>query len=150
MRNEIAAALKEAVKSQDKRRMSTLRLVNAAIKDRDIAARTNGCEGVSDQEIIEILSKMIKQRKESVVTYEEAGRLELAQAEQEEIDIISAFLPPQLNEGQIEEAVRGIIQKVGAESLRDIGRAMAALKKQYAGKMDFAKASKVVKEVLAN
>ncbi len=150
MRNEITSALKEAVKSQDKRRMSTLRLVNAAIKDRDIAARTSGCEGVSDQAIIEILSKMIKQRKESVVTYEEAGRLELAQAEQEEIDIISAFLPPQLNEGQIEEAVRGIIQKVGAESLRDIGRAMAALKEQYAGKMDFAKASKVVKEVLAN
>ena len=150
MRNAISAALKDAVKKQDKRRMSTLRLVNAAIKDRDIAARSNGREGVSDEDIIDILSKMIKQRRESVVTYEEAGRLELAQAEQQEIDIISSFLPPQLNEGQIEEAVRGVIQKVGAESLRDIGRAMAALKKQYAGKMDFSKASKVVKEVLAN
>ncbi len=150
MRNKINTALKEAVKSKDKHRTSTLRLINAAIKDRDIAARTSGQEGVSDAEIVEILAKMIKQRRESVVTYEEAGRLELAQREQDEISIISDFLPPQLNEGQIEEAVRGVVSKVGAEGLRDIGKAMAALKKQYAGQMDFAKASKFVKQMLAN
>ncbi len=149
MRNKINTALKEAVKSKDKHRTSTLRLINAAIKDRDIAARTNGQEGVSDEEIVDILAKMIKQRRESVVTYEEAGRLELAQREQDEITIISDFLPPQLSEGQIEEAVRGVVRKVGAEGLRDIGKAMAALKQQYAGQMDFAKASKFVKQMLA-
>ncbi len=150
MRNKINTALKEAVKSKAKHRTSTLRLINAAIKDRDIAARTTGQEGVSDTEIVEILAKMIKQRRESVVTYEAAGRLELAQREQEEINIISDFLPPQLSGGQIEEAVRTTVSKVGAEGLRDIGKAMAALKEQYAGQMDFAKASKLVKQVLTN
>ena len=149
MRNKINTALKEALKSQDKRRISTLRLVSAAIKDRDIAARTNGSDGVSEDDILAILSTMIKQRRESIKAYEEGGRLELAQSEQEEIDIISGFLPQQLSDDQIATAVKDVICKVGAEGLRDMGRVMQTLKSEYANQMDFSKANKVVKETLS-
>ena len=148
MRDEINAALKEAIKAQDKRRMSTLRLITAAIKDRDIAARGQGRDKVSDADILDILSKMVKQRRESVKTYEEAGRLELAQQEQEEIEIIESFLPKQLSEEETREAVREVVEELGCSGLKDMGRAMGALKERYAGRMDFSKASAMVRELL--
>lgn len=149
MRDQFTEALKLAMKKQDKRRTSTLRLILAAIKDRDIASRSRDTEGVSDSEILEILMRMIKQRRESVTIYEEAGRLELAQQEQEEIDIISTFLPKQLDDAEIEAAVTQTLQEIGAAGLKDMGRAMAALKERYRGQMDFSKASALVKSKLS-
>lgn len=149
MRDQFTDALKEAMKNQDKRRVSTLRLILAAIKDRDIASRSEDRDGVSDSEIMEILARMIKQRRESVTTYEEAGRLELAQQEQEEIDIISTFLPKQFDDGEIEAAVKETLEEIGASGLKDMGKAMGALKQKYAGQMDFSKASAVVKSILS-
>ena len=148
MRESFDAALKAAIKAQDKRRMSTLRLIMAAIKDRDIAARSNGEDGVSDSVVLEILSKMIKQRHESVQTYEDAGRLELAQQEQEEIDIIQSFLPQQLSEEETQQACREVVTELGCGGLKDMGRTMGALKERYAGQMDFSKASQIVKDLL--
>ncbi|HSM19538.1 MAG TPA: GatB/YqeY domain-containing protein [Hyphomicrobiales bacterium] len=149
MRDKLNAALKQATLAQDKRRMATLRLINAAIKDRDIAARSGGREGVSDDEILEILAKMIKQRKESAQTYEEAGRLDLAQQEREETEIIASFLPRQLDEEEMTSACREVVEDVGAESLKDMGKCMGALKERYAGRMDFGKASTLVKKILS-
>ena len=149
MRDQFTEALRAAMKSQDKRRTSTLRLIIAAIKDRDIASRSDGRDGVSDEEILEILARMIRQRRESVTTYEEAGRLELAEQEQEEIDIISDFLPKQLIDAEIEAAVNATLEEIGAAGLKDMGRAMGALKAKYAGQMDFSKASALVKSKLA-
>jgi uncharacterized protein YqeY len=149
MREKISTALKEAVKAQDKRRMSTLRLISAAIKDRDIAARTKDqSDGVSDAELLEILSKMIKQRRDAITMYEEAGRLELAAQEQEEIAIIEDFLPRQLAEDEIRNACETAVNDIGAQSLKDMGRVMGALKGEYAGQMDFSKASAVIKSLL--
>lgn len=149
MRDQINESLKAAIKAKEPRRISTLRLINAAIKDRDIAARTNGNdEGVSDTEILEIMAKMIKQRRESVQTYEEAGRLELAEQEREEIDVISSFLPKQLDDEEIRAECENVVEELGSEGLKDIGRTMSALKERYAGQMDFSKASAVVKELL--
>lgn len=149
MREQINAALKEAMKAKDKRKMSTLRLINAAIKDRDIAARTKGSgEAVSDSEVLEILAKMIKQRRESVTTYEEAGRLELAEQEQQEIEIITGFLPKQLSDEEVRAACEQAISDAGAESLKDMGKVMGALKGAYAGQMDFGKAGAIVKQLL--
>lgn len=149
MRDKINAALQAAVKAQDKRRMSTLRLINAAIKDRDIAARTKGeDQGVSDAEVLEILAKMVKQRQESIKSFEEGGRPELAQQEQEEIDIIKSFMPKQLSEKDTRKACEQVMQEVGAAGLKDMGRCMSALKERYAGQMDFSKASQHVKEML--
>jgi len=148
MREEFNEALKAAIKAQDKRRMSTLRLINAAIKDRDIAARSHDKKNVSDAEVLEILAKMVKQRHESIRTYTEGGRPELAQQEQEEIDIISSFMPKQLSEDEIREAVIELMSEVGCDGLKDMGKTMGALKQRYAGRMDFAKANKIVKEQL--
>ncbi|MGI9380847.1 MAG: GatB/YqeY domain-containing protein [Methyloligellaceae bacterium] len=148
MRDQISNQLKTALKAQKKREVSTLRLIMAAIKDRDIASRSKGKDGVDDQEILEILAKMIKQRQESVKTYEEAGRLELAEAEQEEIEIISGFLPQQLNKDETRSAVETVIQEIGATSLKDMGRTMSLLKERYAGQMDFSVSSSMVKEIL--
>lgn len=148
MRDHINNELKQAIKAQQKRRMSTLRLINAAIKDRDIASRSNGQDGVADSEILEILAKMIKQRRESVKTYEEAGRLELAEAELEEIKIIQSFLPAQLSDEESRTAVEEIIKDIGAESLKDMGRTMSTLKERYSGQMDFSKSSAMVREIL--
>jgi len=149
MRDQLNDALKEAMKTQDKRRTSTLRLINAAIKDRDIAARSSGDDGVSDAQILEIMAKMIKQRRESVTTYEEAGRLELAQQEQEEIEIIESFMPKQLDDDETRAAVQGVLKELECQGLKDMGRAMGTLKERHAGQMDFSKASKMVKEELA-
>lgn len=148
MRDQINDDLKTAIKAQDKRRVGTLRLINAAIKDRDIAARSSGKDSVTDDEILEILAKMVKQRVESAATYEEAGRDELATQEREEIEIIKGFLPEQMDEAAVAEAVKAVVDEIDATSLKDMGRTMGALKERYAGKMDFGQANKVVKELL--
>ncbi len=149
LRQELQDALKAAMREKDRRRVSTLRLILAAIKDRDIARRTEGDERDDDTVIREILAKMIRQREESVRAYEEGGRVELADQEREEIAIIRSFLPPQMTEEEVRRAVDAVIEEVGAESLKDIGRCMAALKERYAGRMDFGLASRLVKERLA-
>tara|TARA_R110002073_G_scaffold166553_7_gene323236 strand:+ start:7075 stop:7530 length:456 start_codon:yes stop_codon:yes gene_type:complete len=150
LRQDLTSAMKTAMKNKDKRRLTTIRLILAAIKDRDIASRTgNGSEMDEDAMIIEILSKMIKQRKESFVVYEEAGRLELAQQEQEEIEIISEFLPRQMPDDEIEAAVKEAIAETEATGLKDIGKVMAILKGKYAGQMDFSKASAQVRVALS-
>ena len=148
MRETITAALKAATKAQDKRRISTLRLVSAAIKDRDIAARTAGKGEATDAELLELLAKMIQQREESKKIYAEAGRAELAKQEGEEIVIIREFLPVQLSEKEMQEAISAAIAKTGASSVKDMGKVMAELKASYAGQMDFAKASAAVKAKL--
>lgn len=146
MREQINEALKAAVKVQDKRRMSTLRLISAAIKDRDIAARSSDKKCVSDAEVLQILAKMVKQRQESIKTYTEGGRPELAQQEQEEIDIIESFLPKRLSEEETLDAVVAVVDELGCEGLKDMGKAMGMLKERYPGQMDFSAASKFVKE----
>ena len=148
MREKINQALKQAMKDQDKRRTGTLRLVNAAIQDRDIAARSKDKAGVSDDEINEILSRMIKQRRDSITAFNEGGRPELAVQEQEEIDIVTEFLPQQLGEDEIREICANVIEEIGAQGLKDMGRTMGELKKRHAGTMDFGKASRFVKEAL--
>jgi uncharacterized protein YqeY len=148
MRETVTAALKHATKAQDKRRISTLRLVSAAIKDRDIAARTAGKPQASDAELLELLAKMIKQREEAQKIYADAGRAELAKQESEEIEIIREFLPKQLSEEEMEKAIAAAIAESGAAGVKDMGKVMAALKARYAGQMDFSKASAVVKTKL--
>ena len=148
LRDKIAETLKAALRSQDKRRTSTLRLIQAAIQDRDIANRGSGKDPVSDDEILQILTKMVKQREESAKAFEEGNRLELAAQEREEIVIIKDFLPQQMAEGDVLNACRKAIGEVGAEGLRDMGKCMAVLKEKYPGQMDFAKASGVVKTLL--
>lgn len=148
MRETITAALKAATKAQDKRRISTLRLVSAAIKDRDIAARGTDKAQATDTELLDLLAKMIKQREESQKIFAEAGRAELAQAEAEEIVIIREFLPKQLSDADTEKAVAAAIAEAGAASIKDMGKVMAALKTRYAGQMDFGKAGQLVKSLL--
>jgi len=148
MRDRISESLKEAMKGGNKRRVSTFRLINAAIKDRDIAARGNGGERVTDEEILQILTKMIKQRFESAKMYEEGGRLELADQEREEIEIIREFLPKQLSDDEVKEICVKVVEEVEGSSLRDMGKCMAALKERYPGQMDFGKASGMVKSLL--
>jgi len=148
MRETITAALHAATKARDARRLSTLRLMSAAIKDRDIAARTAGTERASDAEILDLLAKMIKQREESQKIYADAGRAELAAQEGEEIVIIREFLPSQLSGADTAKAIDEAIAEAGAASVRDMGKVMAALKSRYAGQMDFGKASAAVKAKL--
>jgi uncharacterized protein len=146
MRSRINAAVKDAMRAKEADRLSTLRLINAAIKDRDIAARGEG-EGelVSDDAILGILGKMVKQRQESARAYEEGARPELAEKELAEIRVIEEFLPRQLTEAESEAAVVAAIAEVGATSIRDMGKVMAALKGRYTGQMDFGKAGPLVK-----
>ena len=148
MRETINAALRQATKAQDKRRISTLRLISAAIKDRDIAARSAGTEKATDAELLDLLAKMIKQREESQKIYADAGRAELAQQEAEEIVIIREYLPKQLSDAEMQKAVADAIAESGASSIRDMGKVMGALKSKYAGQMDFGKAGAVVKAKL--
>lgn len=148
MREAILADLKEAMKTQDKCRVSTLRLINAAIKDRDIAARSQGRDCLSDDEVLELLTKMIRQRVESAKLYEEGGRLEMAEREREEIGVIRGYLPKQLEDAEMRSACADVVQEIGAAGLRDMGRTMSALKERFAGQMDFGRASCVVKEIL--
>ncbi|WP_138379300.1 GatB/YqeY domain-containing protein [Luteithermobacter gelatinilyticus] len=150
LRDKLNDAMKLAMKEKDKRRLATVRLILAAIKDRDISKRTEaGASGVSDDEIIEILSKMVKQRQESIKAYEEGGRLELAEQEREEMEIIQEFLPRQMGEDEIQAAVAEAITETQASGLKDIGKIMAFLKKKYTGQMDFAKASAAAKSALS-
>ncbi len=148
MREKIAAALKDAIKQQDKHRVSTLRLIQTAIQDRDIANRGAGKDPISEAEIAAVLITMVKQRKESSRLYEEGGRLELAQQELDEIDIIRSFLPKQLSDADTERLCAQVVDEVGAGGLRDMGRCMNALKSKYPGQMDFSKASGIVKNML--
>ena len=149
MRSELDANLKEAIKSQEKQRVATLRLINAAIKDRDIAVRSEeNTEGVSDAEIILILSNMVKQRKQSIVQYEEGGRIELAEREREEIKIIQEFLPNQLTDEEIHTEVSKIIDAHEQLTIKDMGKIMGQLKEKFSGRMDFGKASGIVKALL--
>ena len=149
MRSLLDKNLKEAIKSQEKQRLATLRLINAAIKDRDIAVRSEeNTEGVSDSEIILILSNMVKQRKQSIVQYEEGGRIELAERERQEIKIIEEFLPNQLNEQEIREEVSKIIESKDQLSIKDMGKIMGELKTKFSGRMDFGNASEIVKALL--
>jgi len=150
LRAQLEEALKAAVKAQDVRKRSTLRLILAAIKDRDISARTgDGTGQVSDDEILGILSKMVKQRQESLKIYEEAGRLELAEQEREEVVIIESFLPKQMSDEEVEGICEALATELGASGLKDMGKMMAALKERYAGQMDFGKANKKVKQLLS-
>ena len=149
MQERFTEALKEAVKSQDKIRISTLRLITAAIKDRDIAARgADRGDGATDEQVLEILAKMVKQRHEAAATYEEAGRLELAEQELAEIAVIEEFLPTQLSDEEITAAVNQAIAETEAASLKDMGKVMGVLKSKYAGQMDFGKAGGQVKAQL--
>jgi len=150
LRDQLTAAMKQAMKDKDKRRLTTIRLILAAIKDRDIAARTDkNAAQDEDAVVLEILAKMIKQRKESFVVYEEAGRLELAQQEQEEMEIIAEFQPRQMPDDEIEAVVKDAIAETGASGLKDIGKIMGLLKGKYAGQMDFSRASALARSQLS-
>ncbi len=149
LRDRLNDALKAAMKAKETLTMATIRLILAALKDRDIAARGKGhLEGIDEDGILAMLQSMIKQRRESIAFYEKGGRLEMARQEAEEITVIEQFLPRQLAEDEIAEAVKTVIREVDAKSLKDMGRTMAALKERYAGRMDFHKASARVKEQL--
>jgi uncharacterized protein YqeY len=149
LRNKISVALKKAMKDKDAARLSTLRLINAAIKDKDIDARATGQDdGVGEREVLAILGKMTKQRAESARTYEEGGRLDLAERELEEITVIEEFLPNQLDEAASAKAVDAAITEVGADSIRDMGKVMAVLKAKYTGQMDFGTVGPMVKNRL--
>ena len=151
LRSRINAAMKQAMKDKSTERLSTIRLINAAIKDRDIAARTEGKEhGVGDDEVLAILAKMTKQRQESAKTYEEAGRLDLSERELAEIKVIEEFLPRQLTDDEIRLAISDAINEVGADSIRDMGKVMGTLKSKHAGQMDFGAVGPLVKNNLSS
>ncbi len=149
-RETLNLALKQAMKDKEAARLSTLRLIMAAIKDRDIAARADGNdEGVTDDDILAILGKMVKQRQESAKVYEEGSRFDLAEQELSEIKIIEEFLPRQLDEAEVASAIEAAIAEVEATSIRDMGRVMGELKAKYTGQMDFGKAGPMVKNKLS-
>jgi uncharacterized protein len=149
LRERFSADLKDAIKARDAALVSTLRLILAAIKDRDIAARAgDNTEGVSEADILAILGKMVRQRKESAKSYEEGGRLDLAEKERAEIEMIRQYLPRPMSETEMRQAIDTAIAETGAASIRDMGRVMAALKERHTGQMDFAKAGAAVKSAL--
>ena len=150
LRNRITSSIKQAMRDKDAARLSTLRLINAAIKDRDIAVRGDGNEdGVSEDEVLAILGKMSKQRKESATTYEEGGRLDLAERELAEIKVIEEVLPRKLSDEEVAKAVDAAVAETGATSIRDMGKVMGALKAKYTGQMDFGAVGPMVKERLS-
>ncbi len=149
LRERINDGLKEAMKSKDARRVSTLRMMNAAIKDRDIEARGMGKGPLGDDELLGVFQKMIKQRQESLDLYEKGGRADLAGQEREEIAIISSFLPQQMSEEEVRAAIDSLVGELGATSVKDMGRVMTALRERYSGRMDFGKASGAVKARLS-
>jgi len=154
MRAEITAATKEAMKAGLNARVRTLRLISAAIKDRDIAARVDdkgrptGRDAIADDEVLQLLQKLVKQRREAADTYREAGRMELAEQEEAEIEIIEEFLPKQMSDAEIQGAVAAVIDETGASGLKDMGKVMAALKDRHTGRLDFSKASGFAKAML--
>ena len=150
LREQVNTALKQAMKEKDSARLATLRLINAAIKDQDIARRgADGDTDLTDADIMAILGKMTKQRQESVRAYEEGGRLDLAEREQREIEIIAEFLPRALDEAEVDAAIDKAINDTGATSIRDMGKIMGRLKEKYTGQMDFGTVGPKVKERLA-
>ncbi len=149
LRDDINAALKTAMKAKDDRRVSTLRLVNSAIKNADIDARGRGAGPLGDDELPPLLQKMIKQRQEAIELYEKGARAELAQQERDEIAIISAYLPEQLTEDAVKAAIAEAIAETGAAGMKDMGKVIAVLKTKHAGRIDFAKTSALVKAALA-
>ncbi len=150
LRETISAAVKEAMKAGDKKRLSTLRLMSSAIKDKDINSRTDGHDSTltPDSGLVELFAKMVKQRQESVAVYEQGGRPELAQNERDEITVIQSYMPKQLSEDEAKAVVASVITAVGAASVKDMGKVMAELKLKFAGQMDMAKAGAIVKALL--
>jgi uncharacterized protein YqeY len=150
LRDKLNASLKEAMRAKDTRALSTLRLILAALKDRDIASREKSVDGrIGDDELLQMLQSMVKQREESIAMYEQGGRLELAEQENGEIEVIRRFLPEQLSEAEIRDAVEAIITELDASSLKEMGKVMGELRARYPGRMDFGKASGMVKQALS-
>lgn len=149
LREKFNEALKEAMRAKDARRVGTLRLINSALKDKDIEARGLGKGPLGDEEILALLQKMIKQRNDSIEAYEKAGRADLVAQEQEEKQIIEAYLPQQMGPDEVKAAVKAAVVSTGASSVKDMGKVMGELKAKFAGRMDFSKANGVVKELLS-
>jgi len=149
MRDRLMEDVKAAMRAGDRPRLSTLRLIQAAIKDRDIANRGVGKDAASDDEILQLLAKMVKQREESAKAFEDGGRTELAANERAEIVVIRDFMPKQMDQAETEAAIRAVVAETGAAGIKDMGKVMAALREQYAGQMDFGKASGTVKALLS-
>jgi hypothetical protein len=150
LRDDINNALKEAMKAKNERAVSTLRMVNATLKNADIEARGSGKPALGDGEVVTVLQKMIKQRHESVELYQKGGRDDLVKQEQQEIAVISGYLPKQMSEDEVKAAIATVVKETGAASIKDMGRVMAALKERYGGQMDFAKAGGLVKGQLSS
>lgn len=149
IRQKLSESLKEAMRGKDTVGVSTVRLILAALKDRDIAARSKGnTDGISDDEVLGLLQTMVKQRRESIQLYEQGGRLDLAEQERAEIGVLQRFLPAQMDEEAVRSAVDTVIREQSATSLKDMGRIMSALREKYAGRMDFGLASGIVKSEL--
>jgi uncharacterized protein len=150
LRNQLSADMKDAMKAGDKRKLATIRLMNAAIKDKDINTRTDGhdSEKISDTAIMDVLGKMVKQRQDSIAAFDAGGRTELAQQEREEMAIIQSYMPKQMSDDEAKTAVAGVIAAVGATSVKDMGKVMAELKAKYSGQMDMGKAGGLVKALL--
>jgi uncharacterized protein len=148
MRQRFTEAMKEAMKGGEKLRLSTVRMIQAALKDKDIEARGAGKGQATEEEILGLLQKMIKQRQESIAIYDQAGRRELADQEREEVAVIQGFLPRQMDDAETRAAIEAAIAETGAASMKDMGKVIGRLRAEYAGKMDFAKASGLVKELL--
>ncbi|GAB5389109.1 MAG: GatB/YqeY domain-containing protein [Alphaproteobacteria bacterium] len=149
LRDTFKQDLKDAQKSGDNSTRDTIRLIQAALKDRDIDARSKGNhDGIAEAEILSMLQSMIKSRNDSIAMYEQGGRVELAEREQAEIEVINRYLPTQMDEGEMSGAIDAVIADIGAETVKDMGKVMAALKDKYAGQMDFAKAAGAVKKRL--
>lgn len=150
LRDQLNTAVKEAMKARDQKRLATLRLIQANIKDKDIAGRTEESrEGISDDEILALFGKLIKSREDSIALYEKGGRAELAEAEKAEIAILREFMPRQLDETETRAAIAAVVAETGAASLKDMGKVMAALKERYTGTMDFGKAGALIKAQLS-
>jgi len=149
LRDDINNAVKEAMKAKDERKLSTLRMVNSTIKNADIDARGQGKPPLSDEDLLSLLQKMIKQRQESVELYQKGGRADLVAQEQGEIEIITGYLPKQMSESEIADTVAALVKETGATAMKDMGRVMAAIKERYAGKLDTGKASAAVKKLLS-
>ncbi|WP_430254342.1 GatB/YqeY domain-containing protein [Neorhizobium sp. DAR64872/K0K18] len=149
LREKLSEAMKEAMKAKETRRLSTVRLIQTAIKDRDIANRGTGKDAATDDEILQILQKMVKQREELAKIYEDNARPELAAQEREEIAVIKSFMPEQISDEKASEIVASVIAEIGAAGMKDMGKVMAILRERYAGQMDFAKASGTIKAQLS-
>jgi uncharacterized protein YqeY len=148
LRERFTTEMKEAMKAGEKGKLGAIRLIQAALKDKDIEARGNGKEPLSDEEILALLQKMVKQRQESIAMYEQGGRQELAQQEKDEVAVISSYLPQQMDEAETKAAIEAAIAETGAASMKDMGKVVGVLRAKYAGRMDFAKASGLVKDML--